>query len=202
MPQNRFLNEAARLARQSPCYPSRRCEYCGQPFAPYRLKNVRFCSTLCRKRSAYEAANPHIEKACARCGSIFMPASNKAIYCSTKCNAAASRDRAKDDPGRIERRRKNGRRYSKTETYRIGQINYKARRRSAEKQGRVTVKEWNTIVARFNGRCAYCRKRRKLTMDHVKPLSKNGQHRADNIVPACRPCNSAKNNSEWVVPCP
>jgi len=34
---------------------------------------------------------------------------------------------------------------------------------------------------------------RQKTCDHVKPLSKCGQHIADNVVASCRQCNSRKN---------
>ena len=202
MPKNRFLNEKARKARLSPDYEPKRCDHCQQVFAPYRLKNARFCSMLCRRRAAYKAANPRIEKACARCGAPFTPkASNKAIYCSTRCNKAVTTAKAKLDPARLERRRRRARIYSKTEKFRFTQINHKARRRSVENEGRVTEAEWKAIIARFNDSCAYCRADDlKLTMDHVIPLSKGGRHCADNVVPACQPCNSAKCDSIWAVP--
>jgi len=41
-------------------------------------------------------------------------------------------------------------------------------------------------------RCHYCTMERKLTLDHVIPLSKGGQHTKANVVPACGPCNSKK----------
>lgn len=42
-------------------------------------------------------------------------------------------------------------------------------------------------------KCHYCRKKfNKLTMDHVIPLSKGGEHSASNIVPACLSCNLKK----------
>jgi 5-methylcytosine-specific restriction endonuclease McrA len=43
------------------------------------------------------------------------------------------------------------------------------------------------------GCCAYCfRSDRRLTVDHLTPLSRGGSHTIDNLVPACRPCNSSK----------
>lgn len=54
--------------------------------------------------------------------------------------------------------------------------------------------QWREIKAAYGQRCAYCGKRpKKLTMDHVVPLSKGGSHTASNILPACGPCNFSKN---------
>lgn len=44
-------------------------------------------------------------------------------------------------------------------------------------------------------RCKYCQERlsaRSATADHVKPRSKQGSDRRENIVAACEPCNKAK----------
>jgi len=58
-----------------------------------------------------------------------------------------------------------------------------------------TAAQWTEMKALFKHRCAYCNcKPRTLTMDHVVPISKGGHHTAANIVPACGPCNSKKNN--------
>lgn len=59
-----------------------------------------------------------------------------------------------------------------------------------------TLAQWETIQAAYGHRCAYCRGRRKLTQDHLLPLSKGGGHTAANIVPACKSCNSAKGDRE------
>lgn len=64
------------------------------------------------------------------------------------------------------------------------------RRRAA--QGAYTVQEWDARVAQYDGKCAYCKKPRKLTVDHVIPVSKGGSNYISNIVPACRSCNSRK----------
>jgi 5-methylcytosine-specific restriction endonuclease McrA len=69
----------------------------------------------------------------------------------------------------------------------------KARRRSLIGSGRVSAAEWQAVLDEHGHRCAYCgRGDRPLEQDHVIPLSKGGRHAASNIVPACKPCNSAK----------
>lgn len=66
----------------------------------------------------------------------------------------------------------------------------------------LTQAEWNHILDVFGNRCAYCGTEGKLTIDHFLPLALDGGHRASNIVPACGPCNSSKNDSdpfEWMA---
>ncbi len=70
------------------------------------------------------------------------------------------------------------------------------RRRRARKLGcevRFSLQEWRSVLDVFGHACAYClRTDRKLTQDHVVPLSKGGAHADGNIVPACKSCNSSK----------
>ncbi|MBB5443641.1 MULTISPECIES: HNH endonuclease [unclassified Paraburkholderia] len=51
------------------------------------------------------------------------------------------------------------------------------------------------IAELFNGLCAYCGNHFE-TWDHVIPVSKGGTTTPGNMVPACRPCNSSKKNSD------
>ena len=57
----------------------------------------------------------------------------------------------------------------------------------------LTAAEWRAILDRYSHRCAYCnRSDVRLTQDHVIPISKGGGHTAENVIPACFPCNRAK----------
>jgi 5-methylcytosine-specific restriction endonuclease McrA len=38
-----------------------------------------------------------------------------------------------------------------------------------------------------------------LTQDHVTAVSRGGEHSADNVVPACRSCNSRKSNRSIIT---
>ena len=59
----------------------------------------------------------------------------------------------------------------------------------------LTTEQWQEILEIFGHRCAYClRSDVPLTQDHIQPVSKFGPHTAENVVPACRSCNSAKGN--------
>lgn len=62
----------------------------------------------------------------------------------------------------------------------------------------LTRGEWAVIIDEFGTLCAYCGTSEagtvsgRMTQDHVVPLSRDGSHTVGNVVPACRPCNSAK----------
>ena len=55
-----------------------------------------------------------------------------------------------------------------------------------------TLEDWIEVLEQYGYQCAYCKSTSKLTMDHIVPLSKGGQHTQRNIAPACGPCNSRK----------
>ncbi len=48
------------------------------------------------------------------------------------------------------------------------------------------------IIARDGNRCRYCRSTEDLTLDHLIPPKKGGSQQDDNLVTACRSCNSRK----------
>ncbi len=52
---------------------------------------------------------------------------------------------------------------------------------------------WNNKIQK--GICYYCKRevgRKRLTMDHVVPLSRGGKTKKGNIVAACKECNNKK----------
>jgi 5-methylcytosine-specific restriction endonuclease McrA len=55
----------------------------------------------------------------------------------------------------------------------------------------VTLTRQN-IFKRDNFECQYCGTRKDLTLDHVIPSSKGGQHTWSNLVTACKSCNTRK----------
>ena len=69
---------------------------------------------------------------------------------------------------------------------------YRARKRNAD--GSHTLKEWQDLVVKFDNKCAFCKESKKLTKDHIIPLSKGGSDFIFNIQPLCKNCNSKKNN--------
>ena len=60
--------------------------------------------------------------------------------------------------------------------------------------GRVTRAEWTERLEEFDHACAYClQKGVPLSQDHMHPKTQGGVHEIENLVPACRSCNSSKN---------
>lgn len=56
-----------------------------------------------------------------------------------------------------------------------------------------TLADWNNCKNYFNNKCAYCGKKSFLEQDHFVSLSNGGGYDKDNIVTACKSCNSSKN---------
>ncbi len=81
------------------------------------------------------------------------------------------------------------------ERYHTWTNNRRVRKKQAD--GKCSPDEWQAILEQFGGYCAYCLRHEsdcgKLSIDHMTPLSKGGGNDADNLIPACKPCNSSKN---------
>lgn len=84
----------------------------------------------------------------------------------------------------------------------------RTQRHNARKRGATisdfTSQQWEELKEEYGSKCAYCGCTPDvLTMDHVVPLSRGGDHTESNIVPACKSCNSSKCDrllSEWAGP--
>jgi 5-methylcytosine-specific restriction endonuclease McrA len=67
----------------------------------------------------------------------------------------------------------------------------------------LTAKEWLDILEKYNYKCIYCGKRLidafDVTRDHIIPISKGGNNTKENVVPACRSCNSKKYNKIFSI---
>jgi 5-methylcytosine-specific restriction endonuclease McrA len=75
----------------------------------------------------------------------------------------------------------------------------KQRRRALSKSvaSAFTSKDWQSALEYFEHCCAYCGKpSSKLDQDHFIPLARGGSYTRNNIVPACRSCNSAKRDKD------
>ncbi|MDR3464186.1 MAG: HNH endonuclease [Beijerinckiaceae bacterium] len=72
-----------------------------------------------------------------------------------------------------------------------GTHRYRARLRGSDehyKRG-----ELQSLRAKSKGRCAYCGEKRKLEIDHIRPLSRGGSNAIRNIQLLSAPCNQSKN---------
>jgi len=61
----------------------------------------------------------------------------------------------------------------------------------------LTLIQWETIKSQFDNKCAYCGKEKPLEKEHFISLNKNGEFTINNIICACRSCNSSKGNRDF-----
>lgn len=187
------------------------CAECGSEFGA-RHRAHALCSDRCAgkrwRRRGRRPADPVIAN-CEHCGAEFLRRNPKRRYCSKPCrdragslrrwkedrrkNADAYRRRAREW-NRRNRERVNARQREwarlNPERARIRLQRRRARERGAE--GTWTVDEWNELVDRYDGRCAYCGCSEPLTVDHRVPLARGGSNFISNILPACSRCNKRK----------
>jgi 5-methylcytosine-specific restriction endonuclease McrA len=82
----------------------------------------------------------------------------------------------------------------------LNKSEHKRRSKKAECTEHYTLGELRELFEKCGNRCAYCKKKKKLTVDHIVPLAKGGANSIRNIQFLCKPCNSSKCDSdpiEW-----
>lgn len=133
-----------------------------------------------RYQAAYRLAHAVRRRQCAR---DWRATNRERARAAVRSYAHRNRDRLK------ERRRDY--RDRNRDVIRASNQRHRARRKNAPIND-FTAREWREIKAAYRQRCAYCGRRRDLTVDHVIPLSRGGDHTARNVAPACGSCNSRK----------
>lgn len=85
-------------------------------------------------------------------------------------------------------------------------LTQKRRMRKKKLPATLSLKQWNKIKEDFNDSCAYCGMTEKehlkefsehLHQDHFIPLSKGGGYTQNNIIPACKSCNTSKKDKDF-----
>lgn len=170
--------------------PTITCAVCAKVVArsPSHIVGTRthYCSHACRMVGHTGAVHSRWAGgprpvACDRCGIIVrkQPAQiARAIkhFCSPECQREGLRKHATPAAAHAFSERKRN-----------------ARKRAITADvGSHTPAEWADLKRRANDRCAKCKKKATLTVDHIIPLSKGGTDRITNIQPLCRPCNRQK----------
>lgn len=61
----------------------------------------------------------------------------------------------------------------------------------------ITQKRRLAIYARDDFQCVYCQTKVDFTLDHLKPRSKGGSNKDNNLVTCCHACNSSRGNKPW-----
>jgi len=104
------------------------------------------------------------------------------------------------DPAWRQRKLDADRRYRQSTKGRITALKARGKRRKLVGATKLTETDLDFIFSAFDYKCAYCGDDKDITNDHFIPVSHGGKSIAGNILPACRSCNSSKQNSdpaEW-----
>lgn len=144
---------------------------------------------------------------CDYCNNLFYESlskynKKKKHFCSMKCYALFKKEiQPLQEQNAYKGIRKEGegkqiyhRRY--VANHKINMAHLKARRYAREKGaiGNHSLKEWDNLKILNDNKCAICKEVKKLTKDHIIPLSKGGSDFIENIQPLCKNCNSKKHN--------
>lgn len=71
------------------------------------------------------------------------------------------------------------------------------RSRGNELPSNFSAVDWKNCKEHFDNKCAYCTQEIPLTREHFIPLVSGGEYTINNIIPACKSCNSSKKNSDF-----
>lgn len=173
-----------------------RCDHCGAAFSQYvshiRRSERHYCSRDCQFKSRSNEKNPNwrggpIERQCTHCGTAFevhpsFTKRGRSVFCSTICKHKSQLKY----PTKVIACRENGRRRE-------------ARVRAGRAIKTHTYQQWLDLVAAYKSRCANCRRKVRLTRDHIVPLIRCGHDGIENIQPLCHSCNARKGGQIWLL---
>lgn len=183
------------------------CLTCNNSFnkKAYTSKNnwskIKYCSIKCSGRSKRTS----ISSLCTCCGITYnekpSALNNKnRNFCSRTCYTKFRKEslpmeeqhayRGVRKPG--ESKQIYHKNYVKSHPENISHLKSRRYARERNAEGSHTLLQWNELKLKLNNICTICREPKKLTKDHIIPLSKGGTDFITNIQPLCKNCNSKK----------
>lgn len=116
-------------------------------------------------------------------------------------NQSEKRKQSARQYGRSEKGRQSQKRFRQSEKGQQSRRKDNVIRRTNESQsgGFYTPFEWHNLCKFYNFYCLRCNRQflfEKLTIDHIKPVSKGGSSFIFNIQPLCNRCNNSKGDKE------
>lgn len=105
-----------------------------------------------------------------------------------------------------ERILKHNRKYRKENRHILNRAQQRRRAVKAKLPRTLTSEQWNVMKLHFDNSCSYCGMTEEehlkkfsevLHQDHFVPLKNGGEYTHNNIVPACRSCNSSKHDKDF-----
>ena len=94
-----------------------------------------------------------------------------------------------DNKEKVDERR---RKWMQRNPEKVAAWNHKRRARTSMSEIHFTGQEFKDLCESYGNICLKCGSVKKLTPDHVVPLSKGGSNGIENIQPLCRHCNAVK----------
>lgn len=158
---------------------------CRKIFVPKR-SDQRYCCTPCSRHAWYLSHREEIISFTSWKNEMFPEVHKQYAKNHYKNNTAKRRKAYKD--------------WADKNKYQMTQLYLKANRKRRmiknNVEGSHTRHElYRKWIYDYDKKCAYCNKKlrwRLVTEDHVIPISKGGTDYIENIVPACKSCNSKK----------
>lgn len=193
------------------------CKHCGSGFdvKPSHADKRVYCSKACMA-TAYR--NDPIKKTCETCGKDFEVLYKQRVnarFCSKGCMGKGQTGAAHWNyqhgqgwtPEKESAYKKKYYAENKEKAHERAFLHKPKSRTGLKVTGSHTMVQWLELVALNNGKCFYCgiettqeEGKRKLTRDHLYPLSRGGTDDISNIVVSCKSCNGSKADKtleEW-----
>lgn len=177
----------------------RKCQECDKTFysKPKDIKAGRgkFCSKSCMgksngRRVKEKFADSRFVKHCVICNTEIhvkpSHADSEGTYCSQDCKKIGFKNRFQgiNNPNYKDAGYEGYSKYSKKAV---------EQRRAAKKIKNHSRAEWELMKKIYGFKCACCKmENKKLTKDHIIPITKGGHNGIDNIQPLCARCNTKK----------
>lgn len=186
----------------------KQCLRCGKNYECKwnRIKISRYCSASCRSSRPKTYFDPETtHRTCKQCGKVKplrqFKRSKKCIGGRTsKCSKCATNIENKRQDGRAYYARHREKlipkmvRWNRQNPDKVKTYAQKVRAVRIAAEGSFTPQEWNDLLDLYGHKCLACGvSNKKLSADHVIPLSRRGTNYISNIQPLCRSCNSRKN---------
>lgn len=174
------------------------CIFCSKKFEG--RKNSKLCSDNCRKQykkekmAAYYIENKeHVLSRNKKWSLAHKEQHDKLIDEWNRANKDRKNTVAKEwekaHPDSIKTRHS---KWCKENPLKCVAMSAKRRAIKAKAKGSFTAEEFSELCKKYRNKCLCCGKKKKLTADHVVPLSKGGSNDISNIQPLCNSCNSKK----------